>query len=55
MIEVDGGVDANNAKKLIRKGTDVLVAGSSVFRKNDTEKAISNLRNKMNAGRADMV
>lgn len=55
MIEVDGGVDANNATKLIQKGTDVLVAGSSVFKNDNPEKAISNLRNKMNAGRADMV
>ena len=31
LIEIDGGVDANNAKKLIETGAAVLVAGSFVF------------------------
>jgi ribulose-phosphate 3-epimerase len=31
LIEVDGGVDANNAAKLVQCGADVLVAGNSVF------------------------
>ncbi|MFI5159371.1 MAG: ribulose-phosphate 3-epimerase [Sphingobacteriales bacterium] len=31
LIEVDGGVDINNAAKLIEAGANVLVAGSSVF------------------------
>jgi len=31
LIEIDGGVDASNAKKLIDAGADVLVAGSFVF------------------------
>jgi ribulose-phosphate 3-epimerase len=32
LIEVDGGVTLENAKSLIDAGTDVLVAGSSVFK-----------------------
>ncbi|HKK93608.1 MAG TPA: ribulose-phosphate 3-epimerase [Longimicrobiales bacterium] len=30
-IEVDGGVDASNAARLVEAGADVLVAGSAVF------------------------
>lgn len=38
LIEIDGGVNADNAKKLIDHGADVLVAGSFVFKsKNPTE------------------
>lgn len=55
LIEVDGGVSTENATKLIRKGADVLVAGSSVFKAKNPAKAIQSLRQKMNAGRADMV
>lgn len=32
LIEVDGGVNATNAKPLVTEGADVLVAGSFVFR-----------------------
>ena len=39
LIQIDGGVDEFNGKKLINHGADVLVAGSSVFNsKNPTEK-----------------
>jgi ribulose-phosphate 3-epimerase len=31
LIEIDGGVDGNNAAKLIATGADVLVAGNYVF------------------------
>ncbi len=55
LIEVDGGVNAENCTKLIRKGADILVAGSSVFKKKDVSKAIKDLTAKMNAGRADLV
>lgn len=55
LIEVDGGVTTDNATTLIQKGADVLVAGSSVFRKTSVPGAISDLRSKMNAGRADLV
>jgi ribulose-phosphate 3-epimerase len=43
-IEVDGGVDAHNAAKLIEAGANVLVAGSSVFSSPDPSAAIANLK-----------
>ena len=33
LIEIDGGVNATNAKKLVDVGADVLVAGSFVFKR----------------------
>ncbi len=34
-VEVDGGVDAGNARELVRAGADVLVAGSAVYGHSD--------------------
>ena len=31
VIEVDGGVNLENGRKLVKAGADILVAGSSVF------------------------
>lgn len=55
LIEVDGGVHSKNCTNLVRKGADILVAGSSIFKKKDIPAAIKNLKSKMNAGRADLV
>jgi ribulose-phosphate 3-epimerase len=44
-IEVDGGVDKQNASNLIRAGANVLVAGSAVFGSNDPTEAIAELKN----------
>ncbi len=44
MIQVDGGVDTMNAKKLVDSGVDVLVAGSSVFGSDDPEGTIRKLK-----------
>ncbi len=44
LIEVDGGVDTDNAKKLVDAGVDVLVAGSSVFGSNDPAATIQRLK-----------
>ena len=44
LIEVDGGVNIENAKKLIEVGADVLVAGSSVFKSEDPKKTIKKLK-----------
>jgi len=44
-IEVDGGVNLNNAPKLIEVGADVLVAGSFVFGSDDPKQTISDLKN----------
>lgn len=43
-IEVDGGVNFENAGKLVEKGVDVLVAGSLVFRSEKPLETIRNLR-----------
>ena len=45
-IEVDGGVNDDNAKKCISNGADVLVVGSYIFSKEETEykKVIDSLR-----------
>jgi ribulose-phosphate 3-epimerase len=44
LIEIDGGVNAENAPRLIACGADVLVAGNFVFASNDPEKTISELK-----------
>ncbi|MBT8285065.1 MAG: ribulose-phosphate 3-epimerase [Flavobacteriaceae bacterium] len=43
LIEVDGGVNLENAPRLIEAGADVLVAGSSVFKSEDPKKTIAEL------------
>ena len=43
-IQVDGGINANNAPIAIAKGATVLVAGSSVFKASDRKAAIDDLR-----------
>jgi len=45
LIEVDGGVDINNASKLIECGADALVAGSAVFKSENPKETIKILRN----------
>ena len=44
LIEVDGGVSADNAAALREAGADVLVAGSSVFKSADPLAAMQSLR-----------
>lgn len=44
MIEIDGGVDLQNASSLLRVGADVLVAGSSVFKSKNPTETISKLK-----------
>ena len=45
LIEIDGGVNIENAKDLIDSGADVLVAGSSVFKSNNPIETIKKLKN----------
>ena len=42
-IEVDGGVDARSAPRLLEAGANVLVAGGSVFSAADPAAAIDEL------------
>jgi ribulose-phosphate 3-epimerase len=44
LLEVDGGVNPETAKKVIAAGANVLVAGSAVYGAPDIELAISSLR-----------
>ena len=44
LIEVDGGVTAENAGALVRAGADVLVSGSAIFGKPDYKAAIEAIR-----------
>jgi len=44
LIEVDGGVNFETGKMLVEAGTNVLVAGSFVFKSDDPVKTISNLK-----------
>jgi len=49
-IEVDGGIDAANARRCVEAGADVLVAGTSVFRTNDPAGAVRTLRRNATGG-----
>ena len=44
LIEIDGGVNINNAKALLDVGADVLVAGSFVFKSENPELTIQELK-----------
>lgn len=45
LIEIDGGVTLQNAKKLIENGADVLVAGNTVFNSENPIQTIQQLKN----------
>lgn len=44
IIEIDGGVDNTNSKKLKSLGADILVAGSYIFKSSDINNAIDSLK-----------
>jgi ribulose-phosphate 3-epimerase len=44
-IEIDGGVNAKNAPKLLEAGADILVAGSFVFKSENPTQTIEDLKN----------
>lgn len=43
-VEVDGGINPENAPKAIKAGADILVAGNAIFGTKDYKKAIAALR-----------
>ena len=45
MIEIDGGVNLQNARKLYDAGVNVLVAGSAVFNADDPVETIHQMLN----------
>ena len=44
LIEVDGGVNLNNAPLLFEAGVDVLVAGNAVFKSENPKQTIHDLK-----------
>lgn len=44
LIEVDGGINAENASVLCQAGADIVVAGAGIFKTADYRKAIEELR-----------
>ena len=43
-IEIDGGVDLNNAASLIKAGADIFVAGNTVFSSTNPSETIKKLK-----------
>ena len=44
-LEIDGGITIDNVHIAVEAGANVIVAGTSVFGKEDRTKAIEDLRN----------
>jgi ribulose-phosphate 3-epimerase len=44
LLEVDGGINSETARRSIAAGADVLVAGTSIFHESDYSRAIASLR-----------
>lgn len=49
-IEVDGGVNWDNAVDLVEAGADVIVAGTLIYKDPDPEKAVIRLKSLLNKG-----
>lgn len=47
VIEIDGGAGADNIDEILAAGTDIVVAGSSVFQKGDIDKQVKLLTQNM--------
>ena len=45
LIEIDGGVNVENASAIIHTGADVLVAGNAVFKSANPTATIDQLKN----------
>ena len=43
-IEVDGGIDIDTAKEVVKAGADILVSGSTIFKCNNYKQIIRDLR-----------
>lgn len=44
VIEIDGGIDLTNAEKVVGSGTDILVAGSAVFKADDLSERVGEFK-----------
>ena len=49
-IEIDGGVNWENASALVAAGVDVIVAGTLIFRESDRESAVARLKGMVTKG-----
>lgn len=49
-LQVDGGIDESNIQRIAELGADTFVAGSAVFKAQDRQKQIDNLRNLASQG-----
>ena len=47
VIEIDGGVNLDNAAKICKAGCDILVAGSAVFKAEDVSRRIAEFHESM--------
>ncbi len=45
-VEIDGGVEPDNVREVVKRGGNVLVAGAGVYAKTDPVKAIGELRDR---------
>jgi len=45
IIEVDGGINTENALALLKEGADILVAGNAIFNSQNIEKTIKEFKN----------
>ena len=45
LIQIDGGVNNSNAKKLFELGADILVSGNYIFKSSNPNKVIEYLNN----------
>jgi len=55
LAEVDGGVTADNAAKVVQAGANVLVAGSAVFKGGNYKANIAAIRNAAALARGDVA
>lgn len=44
LIEVDGGIDLNNAASVVKAGADILVSGNTIFKESDYKAVIGKIR-----------
>jgi ribulose-phosphate 3-epimerase len=44
LIEIDGGINLENATYIVKAGADVLVAGSTIFHSKDPKATIHTLK-----------
>lgn len=54
-IELDGGVNLANIRDVLNAGTDIVVAGSSIFKAQDTALVTKEFLSTMNAGRNNEI